>query len=36
MKREAEERIKVNVKMAEEDALNKQKRLEDKAKLRQI
>ena len=36
MKKEAEERIQVNVKMAEEDAFNKQKRLDDKVRLREV
>jgi len=36
MRQEAEERIKINQLLAEEDARNKQKKLEKKAELRAI
>lgn len=36
MQREAEERIKLNVLLAEEDALNKQRRNTEKARLREV
>lgn len=36
MKEEAEERIKINQSLADEDALNKQKKADKKAELRAI